>query len=167
MRQLHFPLILAVLFTMYVSGITCGQEIDKSCPDAMVYENHNHIDYGPLKLPIIQGRCVVGHSSEFDGFPVAEACLSLFSETSHEYLKTIVADSEGKFKFDLIKPGKYRLIARAPYLCPANIPIVVVKAKKCNEIITSRLLIQFIAMGQIDACSFGSLEDNEELSDEH
>lgn len=159
MSKLNYSLICAVLFATVTNGISYGHDIERLCPDAKVYENHNQVDYGPLKLPSIQGRGVVGHSSEFAGHPVGGACLSLFSETTHKWIKTIVADSEGRFKFDLVNPGRYRLIARAPYLCPANIPIVVTNSGRRNRLGSLQLLIHFKAMGLVDECSFGQIVD--------
>ena len=156
--EFNYSLICAVLFTLVTNGILRGQDIEKLCPDAKVYENHNWGYYdGPFKLPIIQGRGVVGHSSEFDGHSVGGACLSLFSETTHKWIKTVVADVEGKFKFDLVKPGRYRLVARAPYTCPANIPIVVPKTGRQNKVSSMQLLIDFRAMGLVDECSYGQI----------
>ena len=127
MTKPNYFLLFVLLFSVFASEQACGREEEPPCPDAKIYENHNQIDYGPLNLAVIQGWGEVGGYDGSPGVPANGACISLFSETKHEWIKTIVADAEGKFRFESVKPGRYRLIARAPSQCPANIPIVVIK----------------------------------------
>ena len=153
------PILRIALMSTLFSAVTLGaQDSEKLCPNATIYENHNQVDYGPLELPIIQGRGVVRRDSNFSGYPVGGACLSLFMEDAHQWVETKVADSEGRFRFDSIKPGRYRLVVRAPSLCIANIPLIVIDPSKSERVDAKHLLIDFLPLGiSLDEGSFGEL----------
>ena len=110
-----------------------------------------------MEKPFLKPCLALGGYDGSPGVPANGACISLFSETKHEWIKTIVADAEGKFRFESVKPGRYRLIARAPSQCPANIPIVVIKPSKRNKSSSVQLLIHFIVKGLPEGCSYGKL----------
>ena len=153
------PILRIAFMSTLFSAVTLGaQDSEKLCPNATIYENHNQVDYGPLELPIIQGRGVVRRDSNFSGYPVGGACLSLFMEDAHQWVETKVADSEGRFRFDSIKPGRYRLVVRAPSLCIANIPLIVIDPSKSERVDAKHLLIDFLPLGiSLDEGSFGEL----------
>jgi hypothetical protein len=157
MKNLKYSLVLTGLFVLLANEMMFGQMMEILCPEAKIYENHNQVDYGPLKLSIIQGWGIVGRYEDSDGVPADGACLSLFSEPDKKWIETKVASTEGKFRFDSVKPGRYRLVARVPSHCPANIPIVVIKPSRGKRAESMHLLIQFQLKGLMDGCSFGEL----------
>ena len=75
----------------------------------------------------------------------------LFTETDHQLVASVTADSRGRFEFIHVKPGRYRLVARYDGFCTGNIPIEVVKPHRRGEIV-----IYFRSRG-IDYCSDGEI----------
>ena len=51
------------------------------------------------------------------------ATVSLFTEEGHTLVASVKSDRDGKFKFDKVEQGLYRVVARVQGLCPANIPV--------------------------------------------
>jgi len=118
-----------------------------------VYENHNQVDYGPLKVRAVRGTGIVEVGDKTQpGRAVPGACLSLFTEKKHKFLASVVADSKGQFRFDAVPPGRYRLVARANAFCVANIPLEVVRSSRKK----AEILVHF-RPGGIDTCSYGDL----------
>jgi hypothetical protein len=156
--KIHGSIMVFAFWAMLASEPFSKQDKLTICPEAKIYVNRNQIDYGPLRLPHIKGKGVVNRDSKFAGQPVGGACLSLFTENTHKWIETQIADSEGKFIFGSIKPGRYRLIARGPSLCPANIPLIIIKPNHSQITHSMQLLISFIADAiYLDKCSFGEL----------
>ena len=112
------------------------------------YEDHNQIDYGPLKLATIRGGTTVGKEIQ-NGVP--GACLVLFTEKEHKLVSITKADQNGRFELKDIAPGYYRLLARAEAFCVANMRIKVVKSLHRK----AEILVHF--QGGIDSCSYGEL----------
>jgi hypothetical protein len=117
------------------------------------YENHNQIDYGPLKVSAVQGWSVIRVADHDEDFGAPGAWYGLFSETDHKLLSSVRADADGHFSFQDVPPGLYRLVAKAQNLCAANVPLVVVKRKSSHN---TYLLIHFSPSG-VDTCSYGEL----------
>jgi hypothetical protein len=141
------------LALLAVKPSMAAQKGDNPCPSSTVYENHNQVDYGPLKVRAVLGAGVVESGDKTQpGKRVRGACLSLFTEKDHKLVATVAADSEGRFRFDTVSSGRYRLVARAGGFCVANIPLeVVTSLRKKTEI-----LVHFRPAG-IDTCSYGDL----------
>jgi hypothetical protein len=143
-------------------GLICSmdrviaQNIKDVCPEAMVYENRNQVDYGPIKLANIHGQAILDYDGAHPGSSVPRVCLSLFTEDSHQWIETRLADNEGKYSFGSIKPGRYRMVARSPGLCSANIPLYLIKAEGQNSK-RYGIVIHFTFQGR-EARSFGRLE---------
>jgi len=147
-----------VLF-VWLTQRTFSQDIKEICPEAMVYENWNRVDYGPIKVSHIHGQAILDYDGMHPGSPVAHACLSLFSEKGHKWVIAILADDEGKFSLGSVSPGRYRLVARSPGLCSANVPIILIESMNKNPKESGRLLIHFTYKGH-EGRSFGSLEED-------
>ncbi len=144
-------------FFIIVAFLTVGEvclaatQPDNSTTCLTTYENHNQIDYGPLRVHAIQGTTVIDVGNrEQHGVP--GACFALFTERDHKLVANVVADDNGHFEIRSIQPGRYRLVARATGLCTANIPLEVVKSSRQK----AALVIHFRAAG-IDDCSYGEL----------
>jgi Carboxypeptidase regulatory-like domain len=123
------------------------------CPSATVYENHNQVDYEPLKVRAVQGTGAVEADDKTQpGKIVPGACLSLFTEKEHKLVASSTADSKGRFHFAAVPVGGYRLVARSDGFCTANIPLEVVKSSPRK----SKIVVRFRPAG-IDTCSYGEL----------
>lgn len=157
MRTLHSVFALLGLALLAVMPSMAGQKGDDPCPSSSVYENHNQVDYGPLKVRIVLGTGVaeIGDKTQPRKI-VPGACLNLFTEKEHKLVASVTADSEGRFIFAAISPGRYRLVARADAFCIANIPLEVVKSSRKK----TEILVHFRPPG-IDTCSYGDLAVSE------
>ena len=107
--------------------------------------NENQTDPAPLKLTGVEGR-VRGLGG--DGMPMAS--VSLFTENGHTLVATVLSDKDGKFKFNKVDKGLYRVVARVAGLCTANIPILVEPSLLAHH----HLEITMQAK-DLDRCSYG------------
>jgi hypothetical protein len=148
----------AVCFVVFALQVVPAiQQTENACEDRS-YENHNQIDYKPLKLAKIQGtgvieirQNVIKHNEIVPG-----ACLTLFT-TDHKFIVSTKANSRGAFQFNDIAPGRYSLLARAPAFCTANIPIRVIKASRRSKLQRQRIVVHY-RVSEIDTCSWGGIE---------
>lgn len=134
-----------------------AQSSSDPCPASPAYENHNMVDYGPLKVRIVEGKSII--HSEDKAAPeraISGACLSLFTEKEHTLVASTVADSEGRFQLAPVTPGRYRLLARSNGFCVANIPVLIMGSSGATKSQATELLIHFRPAG-IDTCSYGEL----------
>src|ERR1035438_6927844 len=83
-----------------------------------VYVDENQKDPPPLKLDGLAGQ-VRG----LGGDAMPRAVVSLFTEETHTLVASVNSDKDGKFKFDKVGKGLYRVIARIDGLCTAHIPV--------------------------------------------
>lgn len=151
--RLHIVLVLLGLSISAAAPCMAQQKGESTCPSSTVYENHNQVDYGPLKVRAVRGTGIVEVGGKTQpGRAVPGACLSLFTEKEHRFLASVVADSKGQFQFDAVSPGRYRLVARADAFCVANIPLEVVRPPRKK----AEILVHFRPAG-IDTCSYGEL----------
>jgi hypothetical protein len=153
MRTQQSVLAFLGLAFLAVMPSMAAQKGDDPCSSSTAYENHNQVDYGPLRVRAVQGTGIVesGDKSQ-PGKTVPGACLSLFTEKDHMFLASVTADSEGRFQFDAVPRGRYRLVARADAFCIANIPLEVVRSSRKKV----GILVHFRPAG-IDSCSYGDL----------
>ncbi len=153
MRMQQSVLVFLGLALLAVMPSMAAQKGDDPCPSSTGYENHNQVDYGPLKVRVVLGTSVVETGDKTQpGKTIPGACLSLFTEKDHKLVATVVADSQGQFQFDAISSGRYRLVARAKGFCTANVPLEVVKSSRRK----TKIVVHFRPAG-IDTCSYGEL----------
>jgi len=114
-------------------------------PVTPVYVNENSKDPAPLKLRELQGRVV-----DLGGDPMPRATVSLFTEDAHLLVGSETTDRDGKFKFQKLRHGSYRVVARVEGLCPANIPILLE-----GSLLAHRKLEITMRPKDIDTCSYG------------
>lgn len=121
------------------------------------YENHNQVEYKPLKLAVVQGTGVIEIEDNVvkKNEPVSGACLSLFT-SDEKFIMSVKADAAGDFRFKNIAAGQYRLVARAPGFCTANIPVEIVRASRRSKLRRAQIVVHYRLTG-IDVCSFGVL----------
>jgi hypothetical protein len=63
---------------------------------------------------------------------------------------SVNTDRNGKFKFDKVEHGFFRVVARVEGLCPANIPV-----KIEGSFLAKRQLVITMRSKDIDTCSYG------------
>ena len=112
---------------------------------APVYVNENQTDPPPLKL-----RDVAGSVRGLGGDAMSMATVSLFTEDGHALVASVVSDRNGKFKFNKVDKGRYRVVARVAGLCTANIPIDV-----GSSLLANRKLEITMQPKDDDKCSYG------------
>jgi hypothetical protein len=113
--------------------------------DAAAYVNENSPDPAPLKLRELEGS-VRGLGG--DGMPGAS--VSLFTEQGHTLVTTVVTDKDGKFRFEKVDKGLYRVVVKVQGLCPANVPVVLQ-----GSLLAHRKLVVTMQPKDIDTCSYG------------
>ncbi len=111
-----------------------------------VYADENGTDPAPLNLRELEGS-VRGLGGE----AMPRAQVALFTENGHALVATTTRDREGKFRFDKVQKGLYRVVARVEGLCPANVPI-----KIESSLLAHRKLIITMRPKDIDTCSYGT-----------
>ncbi len=84
------------------------------------------------------------------GDPIPRAMVSLFTEDTHTLVGSETAGRDGKFKFEKVQKGAYRVVARVEGLCAANIPIIVE-----GGLLGHRKLEITMRPKDIDTCSYG------------
>ena len=136
MRRTGLGLMLATVL---------GTAVMAQSPVVPVYVNENQPDPAPLKMRELQGT-VRG----LGGDPMPRAMVSLFTEDTHTLVGSETTDRDGKFKFEGVKRGAYRVVARVEGLCPANIPVVLE-----GGLLGHRKLEITMRPKDIDTCSYG------------
>jgi|SRR5580700_4146879 hypothetical protein len=148
--------VIGLLFASFVLLFSERQYLAQQGDDASqcstAYENHNQIDYGPLKVRAIGGTTIIQVGAQKQS-GVPGACFALFTEKEHKLVASARADSEGRFELNDVLPGRYRLVARAEGLCTANVPLEVLKPLHGRK---TEILVHFRPTG-IDTCSYGEL----------
>jgi len=145
-----------ILLAIAVGCAPSGLQSENDCRNS-VYENHNQIDYKPLKLARVHGTGVIEIRDNIikPNETVPGACLSLFTR-EEKFVKSAKADRNGSFQFDDVAPGRYRLVARAPGFCTANIPILIVKASRKSKLQREEVVVHYRVTG-VDTCSWGAI----------
>jgi hypothetical protein len=110
----------------------------------MPYENHNQIDYGPLRIGSLEGTV-----KDIQGVEIRGACIGVFTETDRRLLVTTQSDDTGHFNIAGLPNGDYRLVISADGLCAANVRIVFKNGSRRKQ----RLVTKMRPTG-IDACSW-------------
>jgi hypothetical protein len=138
-----------VIVTIALAGVliagrtTSAQSAPSDAPAA--YVNENPADPAPLKL-----REVEGTVRGLGGDPMPRAWVSLFNEQGHTLISTVLSDKDGKFRFNKVDKGLYRVVVRVQGLCPANVPILVE-----SSLLARRKFVITMLAKDIDTCSYG------------
>lgn len=135
------------LTLLLIMGLVCvfAATPARAAQAAPTYANENQADPAPLKLSGVEGR-VRG----LGGDAMPRVSVSLFTENRHELVATVMSDRDGKFRFNKVEKGLYRVVARVEGLCTANIPILVESSLLAHH----RLEITMQAK-DLDRCSYG------------
>src|ERR1700742_647980 len=84
---------------------TASVSVAQTAPPA--YVNENPTDPAPLKLNGVEG-VVRG----LGGDPMSRASVGLFSNDGHTLVASAMTDKDGKFHFEKVEKGLYRVVAR-------------------------------------------------------
>src|ERR1700693_5559238 len=110
--------LLAACFCL--PPLLASQTDDKEpCRDAQQYPNPEPVNMvypGSLVVGQVHGRVVMRAGDRtYPGSGLrGEACLSLFTENTHEYVAKAQIDQDGQFEFGKVRPGNYRLHGTSP-----------------------------------------------------
>jgi hypothetical protein len=145
---------LTVSLAILLLGLPLPAQQTKE-PCKVAYGNKNQIDPKPLSVHGVSGRTIsevgdIGAARELGA--VARACLGLFTEQDHRLVAITIADAEGRFQFDEVPAGKYRLVVQAAGLCVANVPLQVVRGSRRKD---QKQLVIHMRPAAIDDCSYG------------
>ena len=135
-------LTLGLMGFLSAAGAAPGQTGAAGAP---AYVDENQTDPAPLKLRELAGR-VRGLGGE----AMSRASVSLFTEEGHTLISTVVSDKDGKFRFDKVDKGLYRVVARVEGLCTANVPV-----KLESSLLARHRLEITMRPKDIDTCSYG------------
>jgi hypothetical protein len=128
---------------------TATKLIDAQQPnEPMTYESRNQIDPNPLKV-----RKVFGVAKGDNGSAIQAMSVGLFTENNHLLVAQTMTDENGEFTFAHVAAGRYRLVAKHPAFCTANVPLIIQSPGMGRS---SRALALHMKVGGIDACSFGA-----------
>src|SRR5258707_1163152 len=147
------PLIIAIFVLVFPLLASAHQT---TCKSPIEYGNRNQVNPKRSNVRRLSGRVIseVGDPAKEIG-PVP-ACLGLFTEKDHRLVATAFADEEGRFKFNSVPTGRFRLVVRDPQnaFCLANMPLHVVAWPRGA---TKSLVIHMRSAG-IDDCSYGDFK---------
>jgi hypothetical protein len=144
-RQICTLVIAAAVTTAFAARADAAERRAQAQTTASAYVNENSTDPAPLHLRELQGK-VVG----LGGDPMPRTELALFTENGHSLVATATSDREGKFRFDKVEKGLYRIVARIEGLCPANVPV-----KLESSLLGKRKLVITMRPKDLDTCSYG------------
>jgi hypothetical protein len=130
---------------MFFAAVHAGGQAAAGGASAPVYVDENSTDPAPLKLNGVEGT-VRGLGK--DALP--RATVSLFTEDGHTLVATMMTDKDGKFRFNKVDKGLYRVVAGLPGLCTANVPI-----KVESSILAKHRLEITMQAKDLDRCSYG------------
>jgi hypothetical protein len=149
--------LMLIVIALFVPPIFAQQQMTP-CGTQIKYESKNQIDPSPLIVSVVSGR-VISEVEDLGGSvreigPVDKACIGLFTEKGDQLKATAVADDEGRFTFNAVPAGRYRLVVRANSLCVANVLIRIVRDKRGHTQNHKQIVIHMRAAGY-DSCSYG------------
>lgn len=111
-----------------------------------------------FQMPQIEGEAVLSliGTKEENG-KVVEVCLGLYDELNLQLIATAKTDKDGRFTFDNIKPGIYRLISKAPAYHSVNVPVRVYDSRKIENKQKARLILHLRFLKD-ERSSFATME---------
>jgi hypothetical protein len=117
--------------------------------NAMNYVNHNQVDNNPYKL-----HSIAGIAKDPGDVALQGVMIGLFTDPDHVLMATTETDSKGEFTLAHVSPGRYRIVAKYDFFCPANALVLI----QGRGIRFSRKVLEFhMGTCAIDTCSFSCL----------
>lgn len=144
-KKLWVLALAAATLTVCATGTNTSGLLAQPAGSPATYVNENGTDPAPLNLRELQGK-VQGLGGE----AMPRAQVALFTEHGHSLLDTAVTDREGKFHFEKVEKGLYRVVVRVEGLCPANVPV-----KLESGLLAKHKLIITMRPKDPDTCSYG------------
>ncbi len=130
---------------------------DRPVTTVLKYENHNQVDYGPLRVRRVAGRVVDAHN----GAGIEGASIGLFTENGHRLISLFTSDRDGRYNCGALPRGRYRLVVKDSQrvLCVANVPVKVVGWPGFRIFGTRRIVVH-LRGGGYDQCSYADFKDD-------
>src|SRR5436190_2950150 len=118
--------IIVTLLFLALPALVHAQQL--TCKSPIEYGNRNQVDPKRSNVRRLSGRVIMEVGDPAKELGPVPACLGLFTEKDHRLVATAVADEEGRFKFNSVPTGRFRLVVRDPQnaFCLANMPLHVV-----------------------------------------
>jgi hypothetical protein len=138
--------VMSLVFALI--GTSLCQQSPRAASPELIYENHNQIDYGPLRIAKLSGI-----AKDLQGTPVPDVLVLLFSEKEHTLIAQSKSDSKGAFGLEGIRGGRYRLVLKYDGFCSANVPVDLKLTSR-----RKRSLVVHMRPAGIDECSYGELQ---------
>ncbi len=135
---------LTTFWLVFLCAATTAAVAQAALATAPPYVDENQTDPAPLKL-----NAVVGRVRGLGGDGMSRVTVSLFTEDGHALIATVMSDKDGKFHFNKVDKGFYRVVAQIAGLCTANIPI------KVEPSLLHRKLEITMQAKDLDQCSYG------------
>ena len=116
----------------------------KPCDSTVRFADHNMVDYS------VNVRAIRGAIVDSTGTPAYKGCVTLFASDRSTLLRSTVANEDGKFELEHVKPGSYWLVVRDGQraFCPSATHVKLRRYARA-----SKLLVHLIPAG-IDTCSY-------------
>jgi len=114
--------ILTILLIFFSGTPTYAQQQTTTCKSPIEYGNRNQVDPKRSSVRDVSGRVIAEVGRPAKEIGSVPACLGLFTEKDHRLITSVIADDEGRFTFNSIPPGKYRLLSET-YRMPFALPI--------------------------------------------
>ena len=73
------------------------------------------------------------------GVVIPKACIGVFTEASHKLVATTQTDNDGRFEFDDIPDGAYRLIAKYEGFSTANAKLQIEQQSQSKTSLTVQM----------------------------
>jgi hypothetical protein len=139
---------IRTIATMGLAGLLfagCVVRGQTPAPGAAAYVDENQPDPAPLRL-----RNLEGSVRGLGGDGMRGAAVMLFTEDGHALVATVVSDKDGKFHFDKVDKGLYRVVVKVQGLCPANVPVLLE-----GSLLAHHKMVVTMRAKDIDTCSYG------------
>ncbi len=136
--------LLPIAFLLLWGGLGIAHGEDHVNCNNMSYEHRNQVDYGPIKVNSVRGTV-----RDFNKVPIPNACIGIFSESSHKLIAAAGSSKNGYFEIKGIPDGDYRLVIKYAAFCPAN-----AKLRLESHSQHYKPLVVHMEAGGIDSCSY-------------
>lgn len=142
-----------LLLVLYFAVGAFGQECSK-----FKYLQFNYFEGEVLEVSEVRGRAVLG--KERQGEVPLMVCVGLFEEKTKKRVASIALDEDGKFSFNGLRDGTYRLVlaeerGRKRYNV-ASVANLRIKVSSASE--EKRGILVHIVYGGMHSASFGELQ---------
>jgi hypothetical protein len=145
-----------VLFLVLFYATLTHAQRPVRCNLPVEYGNRNQVDPPRSTVRSLVGRVVAETGDPAKEIGAVPACLGLFTEKGHRLVASAEADQRGRFKFGVIRSGRFRLVVREPLnsFCLANLSLRVANKPRGK----ARELVIHMRPAGVDDCSYGEIK---------